>query len=260
MRPIPLSADPSFDDPDWPRGHDRIILPEVDSTNAEAARRAATLHAPTWIMAIRQTSGRGRRGRVWHDPGGNFAATLVMHPPEPAGDVALRSFVAALALHDALTALTGRPEALSLKWPNDVLLNGAKLAGILLESVGEGRGVRYLAIGIGVNLRNAPPAEPGALRPASLSQDLGLTIAPQELLTHLAAAYAGREAQLQAGGFAPIRASWLVRAAYLGAPLTARAGGTETRGIFETIDATGALVLNTPDGPRRIAAADVFFS
>lgn len=243
----------------WPEGYGQIILPEIDSTNAESARIAGQLTAPTWIMALRQTAGRGRRGRAWRDPGGNFAATLVMRPPEPADQVALRSFVAALALHDALVSLTGRAEAFALKWPNDVLLGGAKLAGILLESTGQGRGVQHLAIGIGVNLRNAPPPEGDTLRPASLSQDLGLTIAPQEFLTHLAAAWARREAQLQVEGFAPLRAAWLARAARLGQTITARAGGTETTGIFQTIDETGALVLATPEGTRAIAAADVFF-
>jgi len=248
-------------DVQWPQGYGRIVLPEADSTNAEAARRAPDLTQPTWIMALRQTAGRGRRGRPWRDPGGNFAATLVLRPPEPAAHVALRSFVSALALHDALVALTGRAECFALKWPNDVLLNGAKLAGILLESAGQGRGVGHLAIGIGVNLRNAPPpADDGALRPASLLQDIGADISPEDMLTHLAAAYAMREAMLQAEGFAPIRAAWLARAARLGAPIIARAGGTETTGIFETIDDSGALVLATENGPRSIAAADVFFA
>lgn len=256
MRPIPLSADPSFDDPDWPRGHDRIILPEVDSTNAEAARRAATLHAPTWIMAIRQTSGRGRRGRVWHDPGGNFAATLVMHPPEPAGDVALRSFVAALALHDALTALTGRPEALSLKWPNDVLLNGGKLSGILLETGPNG----FLALGIGVNLVSAPPGgDDAAFAPVSLLGETGLRVLPEQLLDALAPAFAGWEARLTSQGFAPVRAAFLARAVRVGQPVAARTV-TETReGIFETIDETGALVLATAAGRVAIPAADIYF-
>lgn len=251
---MPLSAEPH-----WPEGYGRIILPAVDSTNAEAARRADDLAAPTWIMALHQTAGRGRRGRPWRDPGGNFAATLALRPPEPAAYVALRSFVAALALHDALVGLTGRAEAFALKWPNDVLLNGAKLAGILLESGGQGRGVRSLAIGIGVNLRNAPPQEDGAIRPTSLLE-FGADVAPEVMLTHLAAAYARREETLQRDGFAPIRAAWLARAARLGAPIIARAGGTETMGIFETIDDGGALVLLTETGRRSIAAADVFFA
>jgi BirA family biotin operon repressor/biotin-[acetyl-CoA-carboxylase] ligase len=246
-------------EPQWPEGYGRIVLPEIDSTNAEAARRAASLDQPTWILALRQTAGRGRRGRAWHDPGGNFAATLLLWPTEPPGDVALRSFVSALALHDALVGLTGRPEALSLKWPNDVLLNGAKLAGILLEGTGQGRATRQLAIGIGVNLRTAPPPGNEGLRPVSLL-DFGIDVAPETLLTYLAAAYAKRENTLLSQGFGPIRAAWLARAARLGTRIVARAGGSETVGIFETIDEAGALILGTDTGRRTIAAADVFFS
>ena len=248
-----------FADPQWPAGYGRIVLPEIDSTNAEAVRRADTLDAPTWILALRQTAGRGRRGRAWRDPGGNFAATLVMQPSGPPTDAALRSFVAALALHDALVGLTGRAEAFTLKWPNDVLLNGAKLAGILLESTAQGRGLRHLAIGIGVNLRNAPPAQEGEMRPTSL-WEFGVDVTPEDMLTHLAAAYAQREATLLAEGFAPIRAAWLARAARLGTSIVARAGGAETTGVFETIDDSGALILTTDTGRRSIAAADVFFS
>ena len=121
----------------------------------EAARRLPDLRGPTWILALRQTAGRGRRGRAWTDPAGNFAATLVMRLDEPPARLALRSFVAALALHDALAAATGLPQGFALKWPNDVLLNGGKLSGILLESPGAG----VLALGIGVNLRHAPEAD-----------------------------------------------------------------------------------------------------
>ena len=125
--------------PDWPAGYGQRVLGEVDSTNAEAARIAGNLDGPEWILGLRQTAGRGRRGRGWADPEGNFAATLVLFPGEPAGRVALRSFVASLALLDAFVAVTGRPDGFALKWPNDVLLNGGKVAGILLEGAGQGQ-------------------------------------------------------------------------------------------------------------------------
>ena len=151
--------------PVWPEGVDRIHLAETDSTSAEAARRASD--RPTWILADRQTAARGRRGRAWSMPQGNFAASLAWRPGGTPADHALRSFVAALALHDALTAFGVRD--LSLKWPNDVLLAGAKLAGILLEGSGDGR----LILGIGVNLVIAPDAaalEPRAVRPPPSSK------------------------------------------------------------------------------------------
>ncbi|MEC8039505.1 MAG: biotin--[acetyl-CoA-carboxylase] ligase, partial [Pseudomonadota bacterium] len=116
---------------DWPDGYGKRVLASIDSTNAEAARIADHLAGPEWILALEQTAGRGRRGRAWVNPVGNFAATLVLHPTEPPEVVALRSFVASLALYDAFVAVTGRPQGLSLKWPNDVLLNGGKVAGIL---------------------------------------------------------------------------------------------------------------------------------
>ncbi len=244
----------------WPEGVGRIILPEIDSTNAEAARQAPSLSAPTWLLALRQTQGRGRRGRVWHDPDGNFAATYVALPDGPPDQVALRSFVAALALHDALVQATGRAEAFALKWPNDVLLNGGKVAGILLESVGHGTQVGHLAIGIGVNLRSAPPAEAGATQPVSLMNETGVEIAPEAFLDLLAPAFARWEGQLAQLGFAPIRTAWLARAAHLGQTITARTVTASFTGTFEGIDATGGLQLRDAHGLRTIAAADVYFS
>ncbi|MBC7154980.1 MAG: biotin--[acetyl-CoA-carboxylase] ligase [Rhodobacteraceae bacterium] len=246
----------------WPDGVGRIILDAVDSTNAEAARRAPALDRPTWIMARAQTAARGRRGRPWATTTGNLAATLVMRPgfgPQAAG---LRSFVAALALFDALVAVTGRAGAFALKWPNDVLLHGGKLAGILLEGAGSGGQVSHLAIGIGVNLATAPGAdavEAGALRPVSLAGETGLRIAPEEFLPHLAAAFAQWEGQLQAMGFAPLRDAFMARAANVGAVIEARTGSQVITGRFDSLDETGALILITDQGRRAIAAAEVFF-
>ncbi|MGB5558726.1 MAG: biotin--[acetyl-CoA-carboxylase] ligase [Paracoccaceae bacterium] len=246
----------------WPEGVGRRILPEIDSTNAEAARIAASLTEPCWILALNQTAAHGRRGRAWINPPGNFAATYVMHPAESPDKIALRSFVAALALHDALVAATGHLDGLALKWPNDVLLQGGKVAGILLETSGQGASVDYLAIGIGVNLANAPdPAdlEPGATRPVALDDIIGGTISPQNFLNLLAPAYAWWEHRFTQDGFAPIRETWLRYAARIGKVITARTGTEEITGTFETIDDAGNLILTTPKGRRTIAAAEVFF-
>lgn len=240
----------------------RLALATVDSTNAEAARRAAGQKVPLWILAEEQTGGRGRRGRPWASPRGNFHATLLLHPVEPPEVVALRSFAAALALRDACVALTGLPDAFALKWPNDVLLNGGKLAGILLEGTGQGAGMGYLAIGIGVNLIAAPdPAmvEPGALRPVSLLAETGLRVTPGAFVDALAPAFARWEGVFRTQGFDPLRREWLAHAARIGQPIRARAGALLHEGIFETIDATGALVLRGSDGTLAIPAADVFF-
>jgi len=186
-----------------------------------------------------------------------------MRPAEPVQEVALRSFVAALALCDALEEAAPGAD-LALKWPNDVLLSGGKLAGILLESSSAGRGVAHLAIGIGVNLGHAPEAVDGAgFAPVSLREVTGTDIGPEAFLDILAPAYAAREAQFLQLGFAPVRAAWLARAARLGEQITARTGSGETMreitGVFETVDALGNLVLSGPQGRRAIPAADVFF-
>ena len=239
-----------------------MALASVDSTNAEAARRAGGGAAPLWIMAGEQTGGRGRRGRPWSSPRGNFHATLLLHPAGPPDVVALRSFVAALALRDACVSLTGQPAAFTLKWPNDVLLNGGKLAGILLEGAGEGAGMSHLAIGIGVNLIAAPDpgmVEPGALRPVSLLQETGIRLSPERFLQALAPAYARRESTFCTQGFAPLRLDWLAHAARLGQPIRARTGVSTQDGIFETIDPGGALVLRTATATLAIPAAEVFF-
>ncbi|MCL6283960.1 biotin--[acetyl-CoA-carboxylase] ligase [Ruegeria sp. 2012CJ41-6] len=246
----------------WPETYGKRVLNEVDSTLNEAARIAPSLTGPEWILAHRQTAARGRRGRAWANPSGNLAATLVMRPFGTTENAALRSFIAALALFDACVAVTGRADGLALKWPNDVLLNGGKLAGILLESAGQGQGVSYLAIGIGVNLAEAPSAaqvEAGAVRPVSLLSETGALVAPEDFLTELAAAYARYETQFQSYGFEPIRQAWLARAARLGEVITARTSTSETVGTFETVDGQGNLVLLTAKGRVSIPAADIYF-
>ncbi len=241
----------------WPQGYGLILLEETDSTMSEAKRRATEIAGPTWIMAKRQTAAHGRRGRAWISPEGNFAGTLVLRPSEGAETVALRSFVAALALFDSFVALTGRAEAFALKWPNDVLLNGGKVAGILLESSGD-----FLLIGIGVNLQHAPDpdqVEEGAMRPMSLARDLGLDIPAETLLDTLAQEYAALEDQFVTHGFAPIRRAWLAHAAKLGEVITARTMRDSITGTFEDIDEAGNLLLRTSKGVQAISAADVFF-
>lgn len=252
-----MSAEPA-----WPDAVARHSFETLESTNAHAASLAPGLTGPAWVIAGEQTAGRGRRGRPWQSPRGNFYGSLVMRPEGAADQAALRSFTAALALHDACVDLTGLPQAFALKWPNDVLLNDGKLAGILLEASGQGSGLSHLVIGIGVNLIAAPPPdamEPGAVPPVSLLSETGIRVSPERFLTHLAAAFARWEAQFQLAGFAPLRTAWLGRAARLGQRIRARTGTVERHGIFETVDGSGALVLNM-DGQREIIpAAEVFF-
>ena len=246
-------------DPDWPEGVDRIVLDEVDSTMAEAARRAPNLTRPTWIMARRQTAARGRRGKAWANPEGNLAATLVFRPDATPAEAALRSFLAANALHAALSESV-EPEHLALKWPNDVLLNGGKVAGILLESTGVEARIDWLAIGVGVNLVAAPTGlDQAAFPPVSLAGESGRQMSPDDLLARLAYHMAREEDDFAAKGFAPARARWLAQAARLGRIITATTSRETHEGTFETIDETGQLVLSTPKGQVVLPAGDVFF-
>lgn len=245
----------------WPVGVDRLVFDTIDSTNAEAARRvAAGLTGSLWIFAAEQTAGVGRRGRVWASPKGNFAATVVIPLKEPVHVAALRSFVAANALFDACKDTLGSAADLSVKWPNDVLFKDRKMAGILLETLG--RGPSHLCIGIGVNLNSDPSADSldqGALAPIRLGDYSDDPIDPLEFLSRLAMYFDAWNRSFEATGFAPTRKVWMTRAARLGQVITARTGRRTVSGIFETVDDSGALVLQTPDERHLITAADIFF-
>ncbi len=237
----------------WPPELGRVILKTVDSTNAEALRRIG--QGDAWILTHAQTSGLGRRGKSWEMPKGNFAASLLMHSDAPQPALAQRSFVAALALHEVLAGL-GVAE-ISLKWPNDVLVGGRKLAGILLASA-----PGALVVGVGVNLLAAPhPArlQADALAPVCLKELLHSPPDAEGFLTLLANAFLKYERQMRGLGFAPIRQAWLCHAARLGEVIHARLPARVISGTFETIDETGALVLATARGRQVLPAAEVFF-
>lgn len=225
----------------------------------EASRRAELFDRPTWIMALHQTAARGRRGRAWTVPEGNLSTTLIFKPDVTPQEAAKRSFLAANALLETLAIYIDRSR-LSLKWPNDVLLNGGKVAGILLESSGQGPFINWLSIGIGVNLAHTPDNVPdAAFAPVSLAGEGGEIVTAEDFLTMLAGAYATQEAKLAKFGFSRIRLDWLQKAARLGDTITARTGREDITGMFDTIDEDGNLVLITGRGPRSIPAADIFF-
>jgi BirA family biotin operon repressor/biotin-[acetyl-CoA-carboxylase] ligase len=245
----------------WPKGYALKSFDVIDSTNEEAKRLAAAGEAgPIWISAGSQTAGRGRRGRNWHSPTGNLAATLMLRPSKTASACAQLSFVAAIAARDALSALAPGLE-LRVKWPNDVLAGGRKIAGILLESASQGDALpAWLAIGVGMNLAAHP--EDTEFPATSLSALGGMAPPkPDEALLHLAANFAKWYEVWRGYGFAPIRDAWLARAAGLGGRIRARLAHEETSGVFEGIDENGALLLRTGGGSvRAIPAAEVFFA
>lgn len=243
---------------DWPAGVGRVVLDEIDSTNEEARRRAETgAPGPVWIAARRQVKGRGRQGRAWSEAEGNLAATLLLRPADGAAAASLLSFVAALAIAELFEAAGARP---ALKWPNDVLLGGRKASGILLEGSGKGARMDWLAVGCGVNLVAHPPGEPGAAHPPTdLLTETGSRLGFEAALEGLAAGFARWSARLGAEGFGPVREAWLARAARLGERIEARLPRETVAGLFEDVDAEGALVLRTAGGARRIHAADIYF-
>ncbi|MFZ5670437.1 MAG: biotin--[acetyl-CoA-carboxylase] ligase [Pseudomonadota bacterium] len=235
-----------------------LVFDELDSTNAEARRRAEAGEAgPLWIVAERQTAGRGRRGRAWETAEGNLAATFLWRSDRPPAELAQLSFVAALAAGDMIAAFV--PAALvTLKWPNDPLVAGLKAGGILLES-GQADGATWVAVGIGINLAQAPVA---AERPATSLAAHRLAGAPPRLeaTERLAAAFDHWLGVWRQQGFAPVAEAWTDRAHGLGQACVARLPAETVEGIAEGLDPDGALRLRLPDGMlRRITAGDVYF-
>jgi BirA family biotin operon repressor/biotin-[acetyl-CoA-carboxylase] ligase len=235
----------------WPQGVRLIRFDSLDSTNEEARRLSASDPGPVWITAREQTKGRGRRGNSWVSQSGNLFATLLLRAPH--ATAAQLGFAASLAAADAVSTYAGAGRV-GLKWPNDVLLDDRKVAGILLETL-----VREsLAIGIGINLLHHPEAtETPAI---SVNAALGREVELDDALVNLAARFAAWYGTWQSQGFAGLKPRWLERASGLGKPIRARLADREMKGVFEDLDHDGALLLRTADRAlTRITAAEVFF-
>lgn len=225
----------------------------IGSTNAEALVRARQgERGPLWIVAGTQTSGRGRHGRPWISQRGNLFASLLLTEPAPAPRAPELAFVAAVAVYDAVAeAVPALQQQLMLKWPNDLLCDGAKLAGILIE----GEGTAF-AVGVGVNCRHHP-AE--AAYPATDLFAHGAQVSPDDLISMLSKTMLDRLQQWQRGtGFAEIRRDWLARAQSHGGAISVRLGEREINGRYEGIDDTGRLLLRRHDGGlETVSAGDV---
>ncbi|SFU04164.1 biotin--[acetyl-CoA-carboxylase] ligase [Mesorhizobium sp. YR577] len=245
----------------------------VSSTNIIALERAREGDAGRiWVVSKRQESGRGRRGRVWATPEGNLAATLLLITGRDLKMAATLGFVAGLALADALNAVVPngriaiapdggsgeRGNRFELKWPNDVLAQGGKLAGILLESTMLDGDRVALAIGIGVNVVAYPEDVP---YPATSLKALGATCDAETLFLALSDAWSENMRRWDEGrGLEHIRQRWLSRAAGLGGQVAVRVDGNIIRGVFETIDEDCRFVIRDDSGAiQKIAAGDVHF-
>jgi BirA family biotin operon repressor/biotin-[acetyl-CoA-carboxylase] ligase len=198
------------------------------------------------VLADRQTAGRGSRGRSWASPPGALCLSALVRPRDPAAASGHWALLSALALYDALSP-HAPPDALSLKWPNDVLIGGRKLGGILLDAASGAAGLDWLVIGFGANLAGAPEGA-GALGGAP---EPGLVAA-----SVLAALDRWRQARLDEG-WAAIRAAWLARAHPAGTPLRVRSGGLDASGAFGGLAENGALLLHADGGIRAFPTGDV---
>jgi BirA family biotin operon repressor/biotin-[acetyl-CoA-carboxylase] ligase len=260
------------------RGYRLVSFDSIGSTNTEAmARLKAGDAGKLWVFSPEQTAGRGRRGRIWTSVRGNMAASLALVVDVPAAQAAALGFVAGLALGSALHyvmpdnsggadlgeadfhAWSGtRIGRLALKWPNDVMLDGRKLAGILLEAEPLASGNLGVVIGMGVNVIAAPTGVP---YPVASLRGVGIEVDAETLLARLIQAWPDLyEIWTVPGGFARIRDRWLTMAQGLGARASVTVGGRVVSGTFETIDADGRLILMDDEGVRHaIAAGDVHF-
>jgi BirA family biotin operon repressor/biotin-[acetyl-CoA-carboxylase] ligase len=223
---------------------------ELPSTQ-DAAIAAATAGAPgrLAVLAARQVAGRGREGRVWRAPEGNLNFSAMLRPPPAAPVPAHWSLMAGVAVHDAVASFLASPAKLMLKWPNDLLFGGAKLAGVLIDSALTPDGMLdWVVIGIGVNLAEAP-ALPDRL--TACLADAGIEVAPAALADRVMALLDRWGAQ----DLAAIRAAWLARAHPAGTPLRVQQGGQVIEGVFDGLTPDGRLILN---GQPLAAFGDVF--
>jgi BirA family biotin operon repressor/biotin-[acetyl-CoA-carboxylase] ligase len=235
--------------PVLPDGWTLVVFDSVGSTNDEAGRLAdAGSPEGTVVWSHEQTGGRGRRGRHWASPVGNLYSSAILRPACVAQRAAELGFVAALAVADIVPA--GR--AVRVKWPNDVLVDGGKVAGILLESaIGQSGQVQHVVAGIGVNVGFAPQLPEMRYPGAALGGSV------EAALEKLTAALAARLGQWRREGFETVRAQWLAQAGPLGAEVDVKLGEELVRGRFAGLDREGALLLETAAGPRKIVSGEL---
>jgi BirA family transcriptional regulator, biotin operon repressor / biotin---[acetyl-CoA-carboxylase] ligase len=236
----------------------RLIAYETIGSTSDEAKRFARGGAEEGLIvwAKAQTAGRGRRGRVWVSPPGNLHMSLVLRPNCRAGVAAQLGFVAALGMADALGEVAAGL-AISCKWPNDLLANDKKIAGILLETEMTGGELPdFVVLGIGVNLAASPDDTP---YPAtSLAEEGAPDVAPLIVIPAFVRRFATWLNRWREGGFAPVRAGWLARAAGLGQSIEVRLERDTLAGRFLDLDADGALMLDIAGVSRRIAAGEIF--
>lgn len=241
-------------------GYRLALHAEIGSTNDEALACAkAGDPGKLWIVAEAQTKGRGRQGRPWAALPGNLYTSLLLIDAAPPARAPELGFVVGVALARSLRSLSANDVRFRIKWPNDILFDGAKLAGILLESVRLPDGRLAFVIGIGVNCASYPRDIP--YRATALNEIVGMPIAPHDILRALSAEFVHWLAVWSAGaGFETIRGEWLSLAAGLGVPVKIAMPTQVLEGVFRTIDKAGRLIVATAAGAEvAVEAGDVFF-
>ncbi len=240
-----------------PSGTGLEVYDTIDSTSAEAKRRAgAGEPGPLWILAHEQTAGYGRRGRAWQGRAGNFAGTFLFSPEGDPASFGQLSFVAAIAVLFALSEYA-RDGVLDLKWPNDILCEGGKLSGLLLERIDHDDTAR-VALGVGVNIIAAPSDLPyRAAKLIDVMDDAPPTL--EELARRIDHHFWNMYMAWGKTGFAQIRDTWLKHARGVGDPICVRLPGEDARGYFEGLDEAGALILRQGDARRFITAGEIMF-
>jgi BirA family biotin operon repressor/biotin-[acetyl-CoA-carboxylase] ligase len=239
------------------RGYALRHVLDIGSTNIEAKAALRAGADRLWIVADMQRAGRGRHERDWASPPGNLYASIALREPAPVASLPLMGFVAGVALVEAILSLApGLGPRLALKWPNDVLLDGAKAAGILLEGETAPTGKPGLVIGMGVNVATVPE---GLDRPAIALASAANWLTRDTLFGALQKTFAETLAVFNSGrGFATIRARWLALSLPMGQRLSVRLPAIVLEGVFAGLDAEGALRLETSQGIETILAGDVF--
>lgn len=235
-------------------------VPSIGSTSAtlmEDALNGAT--GPVWLVADEQVDGKGRRGRFWHSPKGNLYASLLLSEPAPGVHVAQLSFVLALALRDAVCQIAETQGVTDLqievKWPNDLMINGNKCAGLLLEGGMKGQS-RFVIVGMGVNLAFHPEK---SNHPASNFAELDLNTSPAHFFAFLSDAVARRLSQWARGSnFAQIRADWLAHAYKMGEVMRINANAESYEARLEGVDPTGGLIVDHMGRQRIVTAGEIF--
>ena len=250
-------------EPHLPPGWRVMHFDSLDSTNAALKRiveQEGDVHEGLMVWAATQTAGKGRAGRVWQSPRGNVYVSILVAAPEVVSHAPELGFVAAVALRETIVELprhnAGEPK-ISCKWPNDVLIEGEKVAGILPEMVSDDSGRTWIVLGFGINLQ-AVVLDPSAYPPTALSLH-GIDTAPPHVLTVLTRSLHKWLHRWRTSGFDVIRKHWMTCGPDIGANVAVGLPEGAVSGAFLGLDDDGALLLDTRKGHRRIVAGDVLF-